>query len=101
MFQSGSALSTKASVSDTSSAGNARRPVTISYSTHPNAQTSLRLSTTRPFACSGLMYAAVPRIIPTPVIIAGDVIVGDADGSLDVRPSGCASFARPKSSTLT
>ena len=24
------------------------------------------------------MYAAVPRITPTPVIIAGDVIVGDA-----------------------
>ena len=31
----------------------------------------------RPFACSGAMYAAVPRIMPTPVIIAGDVIVGD------------------------
>jgi len=26
-------------------------------------------------ACSGLMYAAVPRIIPTPVIIAGVVII--------------------------
>ena len=38
---------------------------------------SLRLSASRPFACSGAMYAAVPRITPTPVIIAGDVIVGD------------------------
>ena len=47
------------------------------------------------------MYAAVPRIIPTPVTIAGDVMVGDADGSLDVRPSGSASFAKPKSRTFT
>ena len=28
----------------------------------PNAQTSARLSTFRPRACSGAMYAAVPRI---------------------------------------
>jgi hypothetical protein len=40
---------------------------------------SLRLSAVRPFACSGLMYAAVPSSTPTPVIIAGDVIVGDID----------------------
>ena len=38
----------------------------------PNAQMSARLSTALPRACSGLMYAAVPRIIPTPVVIAGD-----------------------------
>ena len=43
----------------------------------PKAQRSARLSTVPPRACSGLMYAAVPRIIPTPVIIAGDVIVGE------------------------
>ena len=55
----------------------------------------------RPFACSGLMYAAVPRIIPTPVIIAGDVIVGDIDGSPTPRPSGSSAFASPKSSTFT
>ena len=40
---------------------------------------SLRLSACRPFACSGDMYAAVPRSTPTPVTIAGLVIVGDSD----------------------
>ena len=39
-------------------------PVSISYSTQPNAQMSLRLSAGPPFACSGAMYAAVPRIMP-------------------------------------
>ena len=39
-------------------------PVSISYSTHPNAQMSVRWSTGRPRACSGDMYAAVPRIMP-------------------------------------
>jgi len=39
---------------------------------------SARLSTDLPRACSGAMYAAVPRMTPTPVIIAGLVIVGDA-----------------------
>jgi hypothetical protein len=33
----------------------------------------------RPFACSGAMYAAVPRIMPMPVSIAGLVMVGDCD----------------------
>ena len=62
--QSGSPRSTAASVSEMSSPSNARLPVTISKSTHPKAQTSLRLSAARPLACSGLMYAAVPRITP-------------------------------------
>ena len=39
---------------------------------------SARLSTGLPRACSGLMYAAVPRIIPA-WVIAGVVIVGDCD----------------------
>ncbi len=55
------------------------------YNTAPNAHTSLRLSTVRPFACSGDMYAAVPRIIPA-CVIAGVVIVGDCD----IRPRGQA-----------
>src|SRR5215471_15206890 len=76
--QSGSLLITAASVSVTSSPGNARVPVSISYSTQPNAHTSLRRSAGRPFACSGDMYAAVPRIIPA-IVIAGVVIVGDCD----------------------
>ena len=46
-------------------------PVSISKSTHPNAQMSLRLSAGRPLACSGLMYAAVPMIKPTPVSSPG------------------------------
>ncbi len=37
---------------------------------------SARLSTVFPRACSGAMYAAVPRIIPA-CVIAGDVTVGE------------------------
>ena len=49
------------------------------------------------------MYAAVPRITPTPVIIAGEVIVGDIERR---RPTGprrrrLGRFASPKSSTFT
>ena len=53
--QSGSRSRIAATVSDTVSPANARRPVNISYSTHPNAQMSVRLSTGWPRACSGLM----------------------------------------------
>ena len=53
---------------DTVSPWNACRPVRHSYSTQPNDQMSERLSTARPRACSGLMYAAVPRI--TPALVA-------------------------------
>ena len=85
-----------------SSPSKARRPVSISYSTQPNAQMSLRLSASRPFACSGDIYAAVPSRTPTPVIMAGDVIVGEAVTSAGrPRLPACASFARPKSSTFT
>ena len=42
-------------------------PVTISNTTTPKAQMSARLSTAAPRACSGLMYAAVPRMIPARV----------------------------------
>ncbi len=54
-LQSGSLLTTVASVSATSSPGNARVPDSISNSTHPNAQMSARLSTVLPRACSGAM----------------------------------------------
>ena len=54
-----------------------------------------------PFACSGLMYAAVPRIIPTPVIIAGEVIVGEFAELTRCAELGFIAFANPKSSTLT
>ena len=49
---------------------------------------SERVSAVLPLACSGAMYAAVPRMTPAPVIIAGDVIVGDCDRSADRRVAG-------------
>ena len=55
-------------VSDNASPANARLPVSISYSTHPNAQMSMRVSTGWPRACSGLMYAAVPNTTPSLVL---------------------------------
>src|SRR5438132_1603356 len=67
---------TDAISSVTSLPSNARVPVNISYRTAPNAHTSVRLSTAFPRACSGDMYAAVPRITLTRDI-AGDAIVGE------------------------
>jgi len=46
---------------------NGGRPVTISYSTDPSAQTSARPSTATPRACSGAMYVTVPRVAPVRV----------------------------------
>jgi hypothetical protein len=63
-LQSGSFLTTAASTSVVVSPLKARRPMSISYSTQPNAQMSARLSTGLPRACSGLIYGAVPRSIP-------------------------------------
>ena len=59
---------------------------------------SVRLSSRFPRACSGLMYAAVPRMIPARV--AATLIVGDCDGSPSDGSSPSA-FASPKSSTFT
>ena len=75
--QSGSVWMTAASTSVIALPLNGCVAVSISYSTHPNAHTSDRLSASRPFACSGLMYVAVPRITPSPVIMFGDVNVGN------------------------
>jgi len=53
------------------------------------------------------MYAAVPRIMPTPVMMAGEVIVGDIEGISLPAPPACSAppasmaFASPKSSTFT
>ena len=56
------------------------------------------LSTALPLACSGLMYAAVPRI--TPCIVAAMLSVGELPmSSVDVSPANA--FAKPKSNTLT
>ena len=96
--QSGSLFSTAPRMSCTSSPSNAARPVSISYSTHPNAKMSVRLSTVRPFACSGDMYAAVPRI--TPAFVAAMLSVGDCE-RLAFDGSVSNAFASPKSSTFT
>ena len=61
---------------------------------------SARLSTVFPRACSGDIYAAVPRIIPA-CVMAGVVIVGDIDRLGDELAAGSIAFARPKSSTFT
>ena len=47
------------------------------------------------------MYAAVLRITPTRVIIAGDVMVGDAVASVLLADTGSRAFAKPKSNTFT
>jgi hypothetical protein len=57
--------------------------------------------------CSGVMYAAVPRISPA-AVIAGEVIVGELRTSFPPDPpdppdlpAEPIAFAKPKSSTLT
>ena len=62
--KSGSRCRIFESVIDTSSSPNARVARQHLVEHAPNAQMSVRLSTIFPRACSGLMYAAVPRIIP-------------------------------------
>ncbi len=63
------------------------RPVSISYKTQPNAQISVRLSTVCPRACSGLMYAAVPRMTPSCVPLT--VTAGDCARSCDSVARDC------------
>ena len=84
-------------VSDTVSPANATRPASISKSTQPNAQMSLRLSTARPRACSGLMYAAVPMMAPSRRL---ESMTSGAFVRLS-PPAVTTGFASPKSSTLT
>ena len=92
---SGSLSRIFAMVSDAVSPANARRPVSISYTMQPNAQTSLRASAACPRACSGLMYAGVPRTTS----LACDPRRRHSRGRRR-RIGGCG-LARPKSSTLT
>ena len=86
---------------DTSSPSNARRPVSISKSTHPNAQMSARLSTGLPRACSGLMYAAVPRMSPSLRHRRRRDRRRHARGSATAAGDASIAFASPKSSTFT
>ena len=73
----------------------------VSNSTQPNAQTSASFVDRLPRACSGDMYAAVPKITQTPEIGGGDVIAGSTDTSGDTGPVGSIAFASPKSATFT
>ena len=73
-------------------------PVSISTRIRPKDQMSVRLSTTFPRACSGLMYAAVPSTIPS--CVASIVSVGDLASSAS-DSSVSSALARPKSNTLT
>ena len=95
---SGSRVSTAASTSDIVSPSKSLCPVIISHSNAPRPQMSARRSTTLPRACSGAMYAAVPRT--TPAAVACVVIVGDME-TLESRLSIFQALANPKSSTLT
>jgi hypothetical protein len=62
---------------------NAGVPASISYNTHPNAQTSVRLSTGFPRACSGLMYLREPEVEHFHVGVADDDDVGRLQVAMD------------------
>src|SRR5437867_8709026 len=71
-----------------------RRPADISYITTPSEKISVRWSTSRPSACSGLMYWTVPMTTPGSVFRTVGI-------SLSMGAARCAAtFASPKSSTL-
>ena len=80
-------------VSDTVSPGNAGLPVSISYSTQPNAQMSARRSTGFPRACSGLIYAGVPTTMPScdspAVSRSGLGLAGSPSPARSRAPSRC------------
>src|SRR5262249_6095677 len=93
---SGSVLNISARISPIVSPWNIARAVSISYRTHPNAQMSEVRSMVLPRACSGDMYAAVPKITPgTEALIR----VGELDNMVVCGFSNA--FANPKSNTFT
>src|SRR6266568_4481308 len=59
---------------------------------------SLRGSAPNPFACSGAMYAGVPRIAPA---FLGAMLSIVAPAAAVEPGAASIAFARPKSSTLT
>ena len=70
-----------------------------SNSTAPNDQISERRSAVLPRACSGAMYAAVPRI--TPMLVDPAVSVGELEGSASGMSRPSMALPSPKSSSLT
>jgi hypothetical protein len=95
-----SCRSTAASVSVVVSPRNGRSPTSISKITTPSAQMSARASTASPRACSGAMYAAVPRTTPESVFGPEGKSALHSPGSR-CSPILSRALARPKSSTLT
>ena len=95
--QSGSRCITRDRISARSSPSKAGFPVSISYSTHPNAKMSVRRSTLG----LGLFrrhVAAVPRIIPAfvpPMLNVGEF------GNTRITPPARRPSRDPKSSTFT
>ncbi len=91
---------------------NARRPVTISYSTHPRLNTSLRASASCPRNTSGAVYWNVPTIVPCWVSAAGGALsidrlivgVDGVSGSASLNPctpsTPAPGFANPKSNSF-
>ena len=96
-----SLIRTAASVSGTSSPGKAPLPVSISYRTQPNPQCRCVYQQLSHAPALGSCKQPYREIIPTPVIIAGHVLVGDALASTLSAETGSKAFASRKSSTLT
>ncbi len=82
------------------SPGNARRPVSSSYSTQPNEKMSARASTSFPSSCSGAMYGTVPSTAPG-VVAGSSAVSSDAPAPTSAPAPGRVNFARPKSSSFT
>ncbi len=89
--------STAASTCATDSPLKTGRPTSISQSTMPNDQMSLRLSTVFALACSGDIYAAVPRMTPA---AEARVSVGDCERSTVALSFRASALASQKSRTF-
>lgn len=79
------------------SPANGRVPVTISYSTTPRAQMSLRASASLPSTCSGAIYGSVLRIVPDAESMA---VERPSMPDIEIGAPVPFSFASPKSSSL-
>ena len=77
-------------------ASNARLPVSISYSTAPKANRSLRASASAPRSCSGAMYGSVP----TSALAWRSRDSPGRLGAAARRGQRCRRRARPKSSSF-
>lgn len=76
--------------------GDARRPVTISCSTAPNANTSVRASAGLASSCSGAMYGAVP--IHDPFAVRGPARVGASSDAAAISGDSTSLASRSKRS---